>query len=187
VNSGAVDIRGLQWLPKGKRLVGRRVGAGLPGVKRLPNRKWLLVARAFRAYLGEGGEMDGHDPRRCGALKAAMEVLGKPWNGLLLSELEGGAVRFSVLAERLAPIGDRMLSCRLKELEAAGLVVRTVEPGPPVRVSYALTDVGRGVGDVTRALSAWGERLVEARGPGGGTCEAVCEVAEGEVCPEVVD
>src|SRR4051812_15219151 len=97
--------------------------------------------------------MEGHDPRRCGALKAAMEVLGKPWNGLLLSELEGGPLRFSVLAERLAPIGDRMLSCRLKELEAAGLVLRSVEAGPPVKVSYALSEVGRGMRDVTRALA----------------------------------
>jgi DNA-binding HxlR family transcriptional regulator len=122
--------------------------------------------------------MDGHDPRRCGALKAAMEVLGKPWNGLLLSELEAGPLRFSALADRMAPIGDRMLSCRLKELEAAGLVVRSVDPGPPVRVSYALTEVGCGVGDVTRALVAWGEKIVAARGehaPKGDCSEAIDE------------
>ena len=85
----------------------------------------------------EGG---GH---RCAAFVAAMEILGKPWNGLVLRALGEGPLRFSAIAERMA-IGDRMLSCRLKELEAAGLVDRTVDPGPPVRVSYALTPLGHG-------------------------------------------
>ncbi|MDP2315895.1 MAG: helix-turn-helix domain-containing protein [Pseudomonadota bacterium] len=130
---------------------------------------------------------------RCEAFRAAMDVLGKPWNGLLLKELEAGALRFSVLAERMAPIGDRMLSCRLKELEAAGLVSREVDPGPPVRVSYALTEVGRGIGEVTRAVEGWGAQVLAVRGEayGGGVCPeaaAACdgggvEVSEGEACP----
>ncbi len=99
---------------------------------------------------------------RCEAFRAAMDVLGKPWNGLLLKELQAGPLRFSVLAERIA-VGDRMLSCRLKELEAAGLVSREVDPGPPVRVSYALTEVGQGIGDVARAVEDWGERVLTVR------------------------
>lgn len=102
---------------------------------------------------------------RCAAFKAAMEILGKPWNGVLLRQLGEGPLRFSVLAEKTA-IGDRMLSCRLKELEAAGLVDRSVDPGPPVRVSYALTPLGRGLDDVTCAVEAWGERLLAERGEG---------------------
>jgi DNA-binding HxlR family transcriptional regulator len=93
-----------------------------------------------------------------------MDLLAKPWNGLLLSELEGGPLRFSVIAERLAPIGDRILSCRLKELEAAGMLVRDVEPGPPVRVSYALTRAGRGFAEVARAVEAWGAQVLTVRG-----------------------
>ncbi|MES2642114.1 MAG: helix-turn-helix domain-containing protein [Myxococcota bacterium] len=109
------------------------------------------------------------DSARCEAFRAAMDVLGKPWNGLLLKALMGGELRFSVLAEHMAPIGDRMLSCRLKELEAAGLVSREVDPGPPVRVSYALTAVGRGMEDVTRAVEAWGAQILTVRTdvPGG--------------------
>ncbi|MDP2311007.1 MAG: helix-turn-helix domain-containing protein [Pseudomonadota bacterium] len=102
---------------------------------------------------------------RCEAFRAAMDVLGKPWNGLLLKELMAGELRFSVLADRMAPIGDRMLSCRLKELEAAGLVSREVDPGPPVRVSYALTAVGRGIGEVTQAVEGWGAQILTVRGP----------------------
>jgi DNA-binding HxlR family transcriptional regulator len=132
------------------------------------------------------------DSARCEAFRAAMDVLGKPWNGLLLKTLMGGELRFSVLAERIvaregAPIGDRMLSCRLKELEAAGLVSREVDPGPPVRVSYALTAVGRGMGDVTRAVEAWGAQILTVRQdvpPEQGCPEAAaaCDRVEDEVC-----
>lgn len=92
-----------------------------------------------------------------------MEVLAKPWNGLIMATLAtAGSLRFSELRTRLAAMGDRMLSARLKELEARGLVRRSVSPGPPVRVDYALSEVGRGFGDVALALSTWGARIAAA-------------------------
>lgn len=117
----------------------------------------------------------GEDAGRCGAFRAAMEILGRPWNGVLLRALEPGPRRFSALGDALG-IGDRMLSCRLKELEAAGLVDRLVDPGPPVRVSYTLTPVGRGLGAVILSIEAWGAALLAARPVGssvdGGVCPA---------------
>lgn len=96
----------------------------------------------------------------CPRFQAAMDVLAKPWNGLLMATLGAdGPLRFSVLRERLNEMGDRMLSARLKELEARGLVLRRVHPGPPVRVEYELTEVGRGFGEVALALGQWGARL----------------------------
>jgi DNA-binding HxlR family transcriptional regulator len=89
-----------------------------------------------------------------------MQVLAKPWNGLIMATLAtAGTLRFSELRARLAEMGDRMLSARLKELEARGLVQRRVSPGPPVRVDYALSEAGRGFGDVALALSNWGARF----------------------------
>jgi DNA-binding HxlR family transcriptional regulator len=76
---------------------------------------------------------------------------------------EGGSLRFGELRERLDIMGDRMLSARLKELEARGLVERRVASGPPVRVSYALTELGRGFGEVQRAIGHWGEQLATAQ------------------------
>jgi DNA-binding HxlR family transcriptional regulator len=100
----------------------------------------------------------------CPMFQAAMDVLARPWNGLLMATLEeGGTLRFGELRERLETMGDRMLSARLKELEARGLVERQVAPGPPVRVSYALTELGRGFGEVQRAIGHWGERLTTAQ------------------------
>ncbi len=102
-----------------------------------------------------------------------MEVLAKPWNGLVMATLGAeGSLRFSEMKTRLDAMGDRMLSARLKELEGRGLVERRVSPGPPVRVDYALTDVGRGFRDVAEALGAWGSRFAPASGrarPAGGT------------------
>ncbi|MEO5989955.1 MAG: helix-turn-helix domain-containing protein [Candidatus Eisenbacteria bacterium] len=91
-----------------------------------------------------------------------MEILAKPWNGLIIAALESGPLRFSDLQVRLMGIGDRMLSMRLKELATRGLVVRRVLKGPPVGVEYELTDAGMGFGGVMEAVSRWGESL-----PGG--------------------
>ncbi len=94
-----------------------------------------------------------------------MDVLAKPWNGLIMATLAGGTLRFSELSLRLDAMGDRMLSARLKELEARGLVERRVLPGPPVRVDYALTEVGRGFTDVVAALGNWGAQFMDAPRP----------------------
>src|SRR5262249_2078965 len=86
--------------------------------------------------------------------------------GLVMALVGGaGPLRFGELRERLDAVGDRMLSARLKELEARGLVERTVTPGPPVKVTYALSELGRGFGDVHRALGRWGEKLAAANHP----------------------
>lgn len=104
-----------------------------------------------------------HSPELCPLFQAAMDVLARPWNGLIMALLEeAGPLRFSELRERIEAMGDRMLSARLRELEARGLVERTVDPGPPVKVSYALSELGRGFGDVHRALGRWGEKLAAA-------------------------
>ncbi|HND32853.1 MAG TPA: helix-turn-helix domain-containing protein [Myxococcota bacterium] len=119
--------------------------------------------------------------KSCVAFKTAMEILGRPHNGLILHELRGGELRFTALAERLA-IGDRMLSLRLKELEAAGLVLRQVEQGPPLRVHYALSPLGVGLGEVQDAIESWGAKLIEARAASGQPLHLESCTAAGEEC-----
>jgi len=101
-----------------------------------------------------------------------MDVISRPWNGLIMASLEDGPVRFGELLERIEHVGDRMLSARLKDLQARGLVERRVIPGPPVRVEYELTDAGRGFQAVFEAIARWGQTLAEpprarARASGG--------------------
>ena len=95
----------------------------------------------------------------CPRFQVALEVLAKPWNGLLIATLEPGPLRFGELSTRLSGIGDRMLSLRLKELATLGLVERRILPGPPVGVEYELTAAGHGFGDVAEAIGTWGEML----------------------------
>jgi DNA-binding HxlR family transcriptional regulator len=107
-------------------------------------------------------DMTEEDPKLCAAYLAAMEILAKPWNGMLMVVLESGPLRFSELSNRVPTIGDRILAARLKELESRGLVARRVDPGPPVRVHYELTEVGRGYRHVGDAIERWGRTIVRA-------------------------
>lgn len=110
-----------------------------------------------------------HVDSQCEAFQLALEVLAKPWCALILNSLQGGPFRFTEIRDRTRGPGDKILSGRLKELEARGLVLRRVEPGPPVRVSYELTESGRSFGEVARAIERWGRGLRApkrtARGP----------------------
>jgi DNA-binding HxlR family transcriptional regulator len=104
-----------------------------------------------------------HDKGGCARFEAAMEVLGKPWTGLVFAALAPGPLRFGALRDAIGDIGDRMLSVRLRELEQRGLVKRHVIDGPPVRVEYELTAAGRGFREVADALRKWGGVLLRAR------------------------
>jgi len=99
---------------------------------------------------------------QCRTFQTAIDVLSSRWNGLILNVLQEGPLRFSELSERAQGPGDKVLSARLKELEARGLLTRQVDPGPPVRVSYELTRAGREFGDLARAIELWGRALVPA-------------------------
>jgi DNA-binding HxlR family transcriptional regulator len=97
---------------------------------------------------------------QCQAFQRAIEVLGRSWNALILNVLQTGPLRFSELAGRANGPGDKVLSARLKDLEARGLLVRRVEGGPPVRVAYELTRKGRAFGQLAQAIERWGRELV---------------------------
>ena len=101
---------------------------------------------------------------QCRAFQTAIEVLARPWTALILNVLQEGPLRFSEIGDRLPRLGDKMLSARLKELEQRGVLVREVAVGPPVRVSYELTERGRAFNDLARAIERWGAELLEGEG-----------------------
>jgi DNA-binding HxlR family transcriptional regulator len=90
-----------------------------------------------------------------GALTQAFKFLGKRWNGVILGTLTNGASGFAELRRNVTGISDSVLSERLSELQAAGLIVRAVESGPPVSVSYRLSDAGDALIPALHALSVW--------------------------------
>lgn len=98
----------------------------------------------------------GHTVARCdAALSHAFGVLGKRWNGMILGSLMDAPGGFSEIRRGLGGISDSVLSDRLSELAAAGLVLREVDPGPPVAVRYRLSASGEALGPVLRDLIAW--------------------------------
>ena len=112
-----------------------------------------------------------HSPRACdAALARAFGFLGKRWNGMVIGVLGGGPATFSELRRAVAGISDSVLSDRLSELAAAGLVQRTVDAGPPVGVTYALTPSGAALSPVLEQLAGWASdnlvpQCAEARPP----------------------
>ncbi|GAA4480490.1 helix-turn-helix domain-containing protein [Microbacterium panaciterrae] len=108
-----------------------------------------------------GAEQNAH---MCDAsVTLAFSVLGKRWNGMIVSAVGDGAATFVALRRAVPGISDTVLSDRLAELGQAGLVDRTVEPGPPVAVSYALTDSGRGLLPILDQLGKWASANLQAR------------------------
>jgi DNA-binding HxlR family transcriptional regulator len=107
-----------------------------------------------------------HIPAACdrgtAALGRAFEFLGKRWNGVLLGTLRNGPAGFRELARAIDGISDSVLSDRLSDLAAAGLITRTVDEGPPLAVSYALTDRGKALLPALQEITLWAEEhLVE--------------------------
>jgi len=96
-------------------------------------------------------------PGFCPAYHHAIELIGRRWSGVIIRAMIHGATRFSDIHAAIPGISDRLISERLKELEAEGVVVRTVVPTTPVRVDYALTEKGRALGDVVAAVATWAE------------------------------
>jgi len=94
----------------------------------------------------------------CKHFQQAAVMLGKRWNPQLVRALLAGDARFSDLRSGIPQISDHLLSERLKELEAAGVVTRTVTPDTPVRIIYGLTERGRDLAGVIGELAAWAER-----------------------------
>ncbi|HEV7628282.1 MAG TPA: helix-turn-helix domain-containing protein [Streptomyces sp.] len=91
------------------------------------------------------------------SITRVFQVLGKRWTGLVLAALMNGPGHFAQLRRAVPGISERMLSDRLTELGALNLVVRTVEEGPPLRVSYRLSEAGQALQPAMVALTVWAD------------------------------
>jgi DNA-binding HxlR family transcriptional regulator len=89
------------------------------------------------------------------ALARAFQFLGKRWSGVILGTLANGPVGFAELRRRVEGISDSVLSERLSDLQSAGLILRDVQPGPPVSVNYALAPAGAALLPAMHELSTW--------------------------------
>jgi DNA-binding HxlR family transcriptional regulator len=98
----------------------------------------------------------------CPKLHEAVELIGKRWSGaIIVVLLEGGAMRFSEIAQAIPQLSDRLLSERMKELEHRGIVERRVQPDAPVKVEYELTEMGRELAPALQQLKSWSHRWLD--------------------------
>ncbi|WP_223267658.1 winged helix-turn-helix transcriptional regulator [Streptosporangium nondiastaticum] len=105
------------------------------------------------------------------AIETAMEVLGGRWKLAILKQLLGGTRRFSELQRALPRITQRMLTRQLREMEADGLLTRTVYREVPPRVEYALTEAGRSLDAIADQLDTWGRWYRDTYRAGAGGAE----------------
>jgi len=98
----------------------------------------------------------------CPLYHEAVELIGKRWSGAILRVMMVGELRFSQIAQAVPDLSDRLLSERMKELEARGVVERQVHSGPPVRVEYRLSAMGRDLEPALEEIQAWAQRWLDA-------------------------
>ncbi|MFB7493460.1 winged helix-turn-helix transcriptional regulator [Streptomyces sp. NPDC056161] len=100
-----------------------------------------------------------HDAEACkqvdSGIARVFQLLGKRWTGPIVAVLTDGPAYFTDLRRAIPGLSERMLSDRLTELGSAGLVLREVDEGPPLRVSYRLTEAGGALEPALDELAAW--------------------------------
>jgi DNA-binding HxlR family transcriptional regulator len=98
----------------------------------------------------------------CEHYRRAADVIGRRWNPELIRVLLRGPARYCELRAAVSGISDHLLSERLKTLESAGIIDRSVLPETPVRIEYSLSRKGADLAQAIEALAAWAERWAEA-------------------------
>jgi DNA-binding HxlR family transcriptional regulator len=88
-------------------------------------------------------------------LAAALAKIATHPSALVLAALAGGALRMTELTAGVPTIDEGTLSDALRELDSAGLVARRVDPGPPLRVLYELTERGSKIAPALAILTTW--------------------------------
>ena len=95
-------------------------------------------------------------------VEKGMRIIGGKWTGSILWHLKDGPVRFNDLARMVGGASKKMITERLRQLEAQGLVTRQVMDTAPVSVQYEITEFGRTALGFLDELRKWSESLPDA-------------------------
>ena len=88
--------------------------------------------------------------------EATLKMIGCKWKILIIKELLNGTKRFGELKKSVTGITQKVLTSKLRNLEEAGLVERTVYPQIPPKVEYSLSERGKSLVPVLVAMCKWG-------------------------------
>ncbi len=94
-------------------------------------------------------------------VEAALSVIGGKWKGVILYHLQEETIRFNELRRLMPSVTQRMLTKQLRELEADDLILRTVYAEVPPKVEYSMTDYGKTLAPLIKALQEWGSEYLE--------------------------
>ena len=102
-------------------------------------------------------------PNKSGcAVETTLSVIGGTWKPIILFHLLIlGKMRFMQLSRSIPSVTQRMLTLQLRELEADGIVVRTIYPEVPPRVEYELTALGFSLQPLLEMMNDWGKNYQE--------------------------
>lgn len=90
-------------------------------------------------------------------VETTLTLIGNKWKVLILRDLLPGTKRFGELKKSLGTVSQKVLTAQLRDMEADGLLIRTIYPEVPPRVEYTLTDLGMSLKPVLDTMSNWGE------------------------------
>lgn len=94
-------------------------------------------------------------------VETTLTLISDKWKVLILRDLMPGTKRFGELKKSIGTITQKVLTAQLRQMEASGLLTRTVYAEVPPRVEYTLTDLGRSLRPVLDAMEAWGKAYQE--------------------------
>ena len=94
-------------------------------------------------------------------VETTLTLISDKWKVLILRDLMPGTKRFWELKKSIGTVTQKVLTAQLRQMEASGLLTRTVYAEVPPRVEYTLTDLGRSLRPVLDAMEAWGKAYQE--------------------------
>ncbi len=94
-------------------------------------------------------------------VETTLSLISDKWKVLILRDLMPGTKRFGELKKSIGTVTQKVLTAQLRQMEASGLLTRTVYAEVPPRVEYTLTDLGRSLRPVLDAMEAWGKAYQE--------------------------
>ena len=94
-------------------------------------------------------------------VETTLTLISDKWKVLILRDLMPGTKRFGELKKSIGTVTQKVLTAQLRQMEASGLLTRTVYAEVPPHVEYTLTDLGRSLRPVLDAMEAWGKAYQE--------------------------
>ena len=94
-------------------------------------------------------------------VETTLTLISDKWKVLILRDLMPVTKRFGELKKSIGTVTQKVLTAQLRQMEASGLLTRTVYAEVPPRVEYTLTDLGRSLRPVLDAMEAWGKAYQE--------------------------